>query len=78
MLRKVWLKVWPVIVQTFAGCIRYRVTGLGAEAAFFAILSLPPLIFGLAGAIGFVAQTLRRDHRRRVPRPGARPVRRGC
>ena len=30
-------------------------TGLAAEAAFFAILSLPPLIFGLAG-IGFVAQ----------------------
>ena len=30
-------------------------TGLAAEAAFFAILSLPPLIFGLAGAIGFVA-----------------------
>jgi membrane protein len=32
------------------------VTGLAAEAAFFAILSLPPLVFGLAGAIGFVAQ----------------------
>jgi membrane protein len=32
------------------------VTGLAAEAAFFAVLSLPPLIFGLAGAIGFVAQ----------------------
>jgi membrane protein len=31
------------------------VTGLAAEAAFFAILSLPPLIFGLAGAIGYVA-----------------------
>ena len=57
MLRKAWLKVWPVIVQTFAGCIRYRVLGLGAEAAFFAILSLPPLIFGLVGAVGFVAET---------------------
>jgi membrane protein len=31
------------------------VTGLAAEAAFFAILSLPPLIFGLAGSIGFIA-----------------------
>lgn len=57
MLRDVWLKVWPVIVQTFAACIRYRVLGLGAEAAFFAILSLPPLVFGLVGAVGFVAQT---------------------
>ena len=47
---------WRVVVQTFAACLRYRVTGLAAEAAFFAILSLPPLVFGLAGAIGFVAQ----------------------
>src|SRR5947209_9242507 len=38
--------------------MRYRVTGLAAEAAFFAILSRPPLIFGLAGAIGYVANTL--------------------
>ena len=29
---------------------------MAAEAAFFAILSLPPLVFGLAGAVGFVAQ----------------------
>ncbi len=42
--------------ETFKGCFRYRVTGLAAEAAFFTILSLPPLIFGLAGAIGFIAQ----------------------
>lgn len=41
--------------QTIGACLRHRVTGLAAEAAFFAILSLPPLIFGLAGAIGFVA-----------------------
>ena len=48
--------VWRVIAQTVGACLRYRVTGLAAEAAFFAILSLPPLIFGLAGAIGFVAR----------------------
>jgi membrane protein len=34
--------------------MRYRVTGLAAEAAFFTVLSVPPLIFALAGAIGFV------------------------
>jgi membrane protein len=45
-----------VVARTFGACLRYRVTGLAAEAAFFALLSLPPLIFGLAGAIGFVAQ----------------------
>ena len=47
---------WRVVAHTFAACLRYRVTGLAAEAAFFAILSLPPLVFGLAGAVGFVAQ----------------------
>ena len=47
---------WRVVAQTFGACLRYRVTGLAAEAAFFALLSLPPLIFGLAGAIGFIAQ----------------------
>src|SRR5215216_7680219 len=46
---------WRLITQTVGTCLRYRVTGLAAEAAFFAILSLPPLVFGLAGAIGFVA-----------------------
>src|SRR3954453_19168164 len=41
-----------IIVATVATCLRNRVTGLAAEAAFFAILSLPPLIFALAGSIG--------------------------
>ena len=47
---------WRVVAQTLGACLRYRVTGLAAEAAFFALLSLPPLVFGLAGAVGFVAQ----------------------
>ncbi|QBX57670.1 YihY/virulence factor BrkB family protein [Nocardioides seonyuensis] len=34
--------------------MRHRVTGLAAEAAFFAVLSVPPLIFALAGAVGYV------------------------
>lgn len=49
---------WRVLAQTVGSLIRYRVTGLAAEAAFFTILSLPPLIFGLAGAIGFIAGQL--------------------
>jgi membrane protein len=44
--------VWRLVVQTVGTCLRYRVTGLAAEAAFFAVLSLPPLIFALAGSIG--------------------------
>ncbi|WP_229051204.1 YihY/virulence factor BrkB family protein [Aeromicrobium sp. Leaf350] len=55
---------WPDFVtqvprvarHAFSNCFRNRVTGLAAEAAFFAILSLPPLVFGLAGAIGFIAE----------------------
>ncbi|WP_248581334.1 YihY/virulence factor BrkB family protein [Nocardioides sp. InS609-2] len=46
--------IWRLIVTTVGSCLRYRVTGLAAEAAFFAVLSVPPLVFGLAGAVGFV------------------------
>src|SRR5690348_17634661 len=46
--------IWRLIVSTVAICMRNRVTGLAAEAAFFALLSLPPLIFALAGSIGYV------------------------
>jgi membrane protein len=48
--------LWQIVTRTVGSCVRYRVMGLAAEAAFFAILSLPPLIFGLAGAIGYIAQ----------------------
>ncbi|WP_232675977.1 YihY/virulence factor BrkB family protein [Nocardioides sp. R-C-SC26] len=47
---------WRLVVTTVSSCLRYRVTGLAAEAAFFAILSVPPLIFALAGAIGYVSE----------------------
>jgi membrane protein len=48
--------LWRLIVTTTGSCIRYRVTGLAAEAAFFAILSVPPLVFAMAGAIGYVSE----------------------
>jgi membrane protein len=47
--------LWRLVVTTSGSCLRYRVTGLAAEAAFFAILSVPPLVFALAGMIGFVS-----------------------
>lgn len=47
--------LWRLVVTTVGSCMRYRVTGLAAEAAFFAILSVPPLIFALAGMIGYVS-----------------------
>jgi len=46
--------LWRVVVATVGSCMRHRVTGLAAEAAFFAVLSVPPLIFALAGSIGYV------------------------
>ncbi len=53
-----WVRIrralWRLIVSTVDTCMRHRVTGLAAEAAFFAVLSLPPLIFALAGAAGYV------------------------
>ena len=47
--------LWRLIVSTVASCMRYRVTGLAGEAAFFAVLSVPPLVFMLAGGIGIVS-----------------------
>lgn len=49
-------RLWRLLVNTVSSCLRYRVTGLAAEAAFFAVLSVPPLVFALAGAIGFVSE----------------------
>ena len=47
--------LWQVVVATVGSCMRHRVTGLAAEAAFFAVLSVPPLIFAMAGSIGYVS-----------------------
>ncbi|NYG56128.1 YihY/virulence factor BrkB family protein [Nocardioides perillae] len=54
LARRVRHRAWRLLVTTVGSCMRYRVTGLAAEAAFFAILSIPPLVFALAGAIGYV------------------------
>ncbi len=59
-LARVSETVWRLIVTTVGSCLRYRVTGLAAEAAFFAVLSVPPLVFALAGAIGFVSDQFSR------------------
>lgn len=54
--RRIWLSTLRVIWRTVGTCLRYRVTGLAAESAFFLLLSMPPLLFGLAGSVGFIAQ----------------------
>jgi membrane protein len=53
--------VWRLTRETAAVCFRYRVTGLAAEAGFFALLSLPPLVLGLVGSIGYLGNWLGPD-----------------
>lgn len=48
-------------VETIRICLRYRVTGLASEAGFFALLSLPPLVLGLFGGVGYVGRWLGDD-----------------
>ncbi|MDI9886698.1 YihY/virulence factor BrkB family protein [Streptomyces sp. HNM0645] len=45
---------WLLLKDTVNSCIEYRILGLAAEAAFFTLLSLPPLMLGLLGLLGYV------------------------
>lgn len=56
LARRVAHDFWRLVTATVSACLRWRVTGLAAEAAFFAVLSVPPLIFGLTGAIGYFSE----------------------
>jgi membrane protein len=47
-----------LVIATIRVCMRYRVTGLASEAGFFALLSLPPLVLGLFGGLGYVGDWL--------------------
>jgi membrane protein len=47
--------VLRVGVRTVTDSFADRVPGLAAEAAFFAVLSLPPLLLAVLGGIGYVA-----------------------
>ncbi|GAA2413232.1 YihY/virulence factor BrkB family protein [Streptomyces glaucosporus] len=44
---------WLLLKDTVNSCVEYRVLGLAAEAAFFTLLSLPPLMLGLIGLLGY-------------------------
>jgi membrane protein len=48
------MPVAKLTVETIRVCLRYRVTGLASEAGFFMLLSLPPLVLGLFGGVGYV------------------------
>lgn len=46
--------IWALLKDTTNTCVEYRVTGLAAEAAFFTLLSIPPLLLCLAGTLGYL------------------------
>jgi membrane protein len=52
---------WAVAVGTLRSAAEDRVTGLAAEMAFFALLSLVPLIVAVGAALGFLERFLGPD-----------------
>ncbi|MER6947953.1 YihY/virulence factor BrkB family protein [Nonomuraea sp. NPDC000554] len=44
-------KAWEIVRGATNAGVDYRVTGLAGEAAFFALLSLPPFVLGLIGVL---------------------------
>ncbi|MFE4592159.1 YihY/virulence factor BrkB family protein [Streptomyces laurentii] len=44
---------WLLLKDTVNSCMEYRILGLAAEAAFFTLLSLPPLLLGLIALLGY-------------------------
>ncbi|MGW7381968.1 YihY/virulence factor BrkB family protein [Streptomyces sp. NPDC054794] len=46
--------VWLLLKDTVDSCMEYRILGLAAEAAFFTLLSVPPLLLSLIGLLGYV------------------------
>ncbi|MCF3961306.1 YihY/virulence factor BrkB family protein [Streptomyces fuscigenes] len=45
---------WHLLKDTVNSCMEYRILGLAAEAAFWTLLSLPPLLLALIGLLGYV------------------------
>ncbi|MEV3854803.1 YihY/virulence factor BrkB family protein [Streptomyces sp. NPDC050095] len=45
---------WLLLKDTVNSCMEYRILGLAAEAAFFTLLSVPPLLLALVGLLAYV------------------------
>ncbi|MEV0226105.1 YihY/virulence factor BrkB family protein [Streptomyces sp. NPDC050704] len=45
---------WLLVKDTVNSCIEYRILGLAAEAAFFTLLSVPPLLLSMLGLLVYV------------------------
>ncbi|WP_250564562.1 YihY/virulence factor BrkB family protein [Sphaerisporangium fuscum] len=60
---KTWIgvmesRLWALVRATTLAGFNYRVTGLAGEAAFFALLSLPPFVLGMIGLLGHLSGVL--------------------
>lgn len=45
---------WLLLKDTVNSCVEYRILGLAAEAAFFTLLSVPPLLLSMLGLLVYV------------------------
>ncbi|MGW7353935.1 YihY/virulence factor BrkB family protein [Streptomyces sp. NPDC054784] len=45
---------WLLLKDTVNSCLEHRVVGLAAEAAFFTLISIPPLLLGMVGMLGYL------------------------
>ncbi|MEV1024833.1 YihY/virulence factor BrkB family protein [Streptomyces sp. NPDC050264] len=45
---------WLLLKDTVNSCMEYRILGLAAEAAFFTLLSVPPLLLSMVGLLAYV------------------------
>ncbi len=45
---------WLLLKDAVHSCMEYRILGLAAEAAFFTLLSVPPLLLSMIGLLGYV------------------------
>jgi membrane protein len=63
------LDSWPAVVRTplqvlgraLAKAWQDRILGLSAEAAFWQVLSIPPLLIGLLGSLGYLSNVIGED-----------------
>lgn len=50
--------LWRLTKKTIGASARHRLTGLAGEAAFFTLISMPPVLLGLVGTLGYLAGVL--------------------
>jgi membrane protein len=57
---------WVLIGRTLAKAWKDRILGLAAEAGFWQLLSLPPLLLAVFGTLGYLGEAFGQDFARRI------------